>query len=202
MRASFLPMKHPEWGETAPPKRSVVNYASRWIANNCVVAMEENKPTITVTRGAKRAVQGETPDDSSRSSTGIGLPGVGDVASGVTQGIRNAWLAGLGVLSVAGEASAQVFNALVEEGKSWEQAQRERTRSTARQVQSLREDGRRTVETVEEMARDEMDEVLKRMGVPRRSDLDELQSEVDELIRKVERLSRSIERAETPKEAS
>lgn len=164
--------------------------------------MEENKPTITVTRGAKNAVEGKEPDESSRSSTGIGIPGVGDVASGLTRGVRNAWLAGLGVLSVAGEASSQVFSALVEEGRSWEQTQRERTQSTAREVRGLREEGRRTVETVEEIARDEMDEMLKRMGVPRRSDLDELQAEVDELIRKVERLSHSIEEEKTRNESS
>lgn len=164
--------------------------------------MEEKEPTITVTRGAKRAVQGEEPDPSSRSSTGMRIPGIGDVASGVTQGVRNAWLAGLGVLSVAGEAGSQVFNALVEEGKSWEQTQRERTQSTAQQVRSLRKEGARTVEAMEEMARDEMEAMLKRMGVPRRSDFEELQAEVDELIRKVERLSRSIEREKTRTEGS
>lgn len=163
--------------------------------------MEEDKPTITVTRGAKKAVEGEEPNESTRSATGIGIPGVGDVTSGLTRGVRNAWLAGLGVLSVAGEASSQVFNALVEEGKSWEQTEREQTQSTAREVQSLREEGRRTVETVEELARDEMDEMLKRMGVPRRSDLDELQAEVDELIQKVERLSRSIEEEKVREES-
>lgn len=163
---------------------------------------DQQKPTITVTRGAKKAVQGEEPDKSSRSSTGMRIPGVGEVASGVVQGVRNAWLAGLGVLSVAGEASSQVFNALVEEGKSWEQTQRERTESTARQIRSLRKEGARTAEAMEEMARDEMDLMLKRMGVPRRSDLEELQSEVDELIRKVDRLTRSIERGQTRNEAS
>lgn len=155
--------------------------------------MEEQKPTITVTRGAKKAVEGEPRKESSR-STGFQLPGITDVASGVTQGARNVWLAGLGALSVAGEAGTEVFNALVKEGRSWEQTQRERTETTAEQVQSLQEEGRRTVEAMEEMAREEMDEVLARVGMPRRSDLDELQAEVGELIQKVERLSRSIER--------
>lgn len=164
--------------------------------------MEEKEPTITVTRGAKKAVRGEARDDSSSSSTGTGLPGVSDVISGLVQGVRSTWLAGLGVLSVAGDAGSQVFDALVEEGKSWEQAQRERTESTARQVRSLREEGSRTVEAMQEMAQDEMDDLLKRLGVPRRSDLDELQAEVDELIRKVERLSRSIERERARREPS
>lgn len=162
--------------------------------------MEEQKPTITVTRGAKRAVEGKPPEESR--STGMEIPGVMDVASGLAQGVRSTWLAGLGVLSVAGEAGAQVFNALVEEGRSWEQKQRERTEFTARQMQNLREEGSRTVEAMEELAQEELDDLLKRMGVPRRSDLDELKSEVDDLIRKVEQMSRSIEREKDRKGTS
>lgn len=158
--------------------------------------MSERKPTVTVTRGAKKAVRGEREGDEMQ------LPGVWDLASGMVRGVRNAWLAGLGILSVAQDASTQVFNALVEEGRSWEQRQAKRRDATARRVRTLREEGSRTVDAMEARMREEVGDALQRIGVPRRADIDELRAEVDVLVQKVERLSRSVEREKGRGEAS
>lgn len=153
--------------------------------------MSDKGPTITVTRGSKE----NAPEDQSRSSSGFGLPGLGTLVSGLVRGARNAWWAGLGVLAVAETVGSQVFDALVEEGKSWEQQRRERTEARFRQVQELAGDGE-TVEAVEERVREEVDTVLRRIGVPRRGDLEELHEQVDALRETIERLSESVEEAE------
>lgn len=160
--------------------------------------MSDDGPTINVTRGSnrnRRKRSGASSSDPSHSSSGLGLPGAGTLVSGMIRGVQNAWWAGLGVLAVAEDAGSKVFDALVEQGKSWEQERRKKTETTARRVQRLVGDGEDTVEAVEKRVRDEVNEVLGGIGVPRRGDLEELREQVDTLSREVERLARSIEDA-------
>lgn len=156
--------------------------------------MSDDGPTINVTRGSnrERRERAESSGGRSRSSSGFGLPGPGALVSGAIRGVRNAWWAGLGILAVAREAGSKVFDALVEEGKSWEQAQRERREATVQQVQQLG-DGEATVEAVEERVREEVNNVLQRVGVPHRDDVDELREQIDALTERIERLAQSIE---------
>mgnify|MGYP000577201075 CR=1 FL=1 len=149
---------------------------------------ENDSPKINVTRG-KRSDRTET---SSR-TTGSALPGPMEVASGLARRAQNLWWAGLGALSVAEEAGTQVFDALVEEGKSWEQARRERTQETAEQVEAITQEGTRAVEAVEARVRDEVHEALRRVGVPHRDDVDELRDQVDALSTKLDRLAAAID---------
>jgi poly(hydroxyalkanoate) granule-associated protein len=151
---------------------------------------ETDKPRINVTRGKKRRTRKRRSSDSSTSG-GL-LPGPMEVASGLVRGARTLWWAGLGALSVAREAGATMFDALVEEGKSWEQAQRERTEKTARQVEELSKKGARTVETVEKQVRGEVHEALHRLGVPHRDDVDALRDQIDVLAGRVDRLADTI----------
>jgi poly(hydroxyalkanoate) granule-associated protein len=102
------------------------------------------------------------------------------------------WLAGLGALSVAEEAGTKVFNALVEEGKSWEEQRRKQQKQTAEQVKNLQEEGTRAVEAVEARVRDEVNDALRRIGVPHRDDIDELRHQVDALSEKMDRLTDAI----------
>jgi len=115
------------------------------------------------------------------------------LAAWAVQGVRNVWLASLGVFAVAQEAGAQVFDALVEEGKSWEQARREQTDTRQRQVKTLVEQGAETVEAVEKRVRTEVDDALRQVGVPRRSDLDALRGRVNDLAQKLDHLSQVVE---------
>lgn len=116
------------------------------------------------------------------------------LASRAVQGARSVWLAGLGVLSVAQETGAQVFDALVEEGKSWEQERREQTRTRARQVQTLADEGAQAVEAIEKRARAGIDGALRRVGVPRRQDLNELRGRVNALAEQLDRLADAVEK--------
>lgn len=151
---------------------------------------DDQKPNINVTRGKKERTNNQT--SSGKASSRSELPGAMEMASGLARGARNLWLAGLGALSVAEEAGTQVFDALIEEGKSWEQERRKQTEKTATQVQQLREDGANAVEAVEDRVRDEVNDVLQRIGVPHRDDIDELRTQVNDLADKMDRLADAI----------
>ena len=150
---------------------------------------DEKKPTINVTRGRNKE-RGKSAREATPNADGPDLMGL---AAQVVQGARSMWLAGLGVLAVAQETGAQVFDALVDEGKSWEQARREQTETRRRQVKTLADEGAKAVEAVEERVRDEVDEALRRVGVPRRKDLDDLRGRVNDLAQKLDRLSKAVE---------
>lgn len=150
---------------------------------------DNDKPKISVTRGKRE----DKDANANRSrSAGSELPDAMQVATGLAQRAREMWLAGLGALSVAEEAGTQVFNALVEEGKSWEEKRREETEKTAEQVRDLTEEGGRAVEAVEERVRSEVNAALRQIGVPHRNDVDELRDQVDALSEKLDQLADAI----------
>lgn len=148
---------------------------------------EKTQPTISVTRGRKARTQ--NPKTESAPSL---LPDATQVLSGVAQGVRSLWLAGLGAVSLAEDAGTRAFNALVEEGKSWEQTRREQTATAARRLQSLRDESTQAVDAVEERVRTEIDDVLKRVGVPSRDDMDALRSEVNDLAQKLDEIADTL----------
>jgi len=150
---------------------------------------DDKSPKINVTRGKKKRSNKKS---SKKKSAGSDLPGAMEMASGLARRARNMWLAGLGALSVAEEAGTQVFNALVEEGKSWEQERRKQTERTAQQVQNLTEEGTQAIEAVEERVRTEVNDALKQIGVPRRDDVQELRDQVDALSKKMDALADAI----------
>ena len=157
--------------------------------------MSDNKPTITVTRGTRNERskrRGASSAGERSSSSGLGLPGPGAVVSGVIRDTRNAWWAGLGVFAAARDAGAQVFDALVAEGKSWEQARREHTAARAQQVQHL-SDEEKTVRAVDDRVREEVNDALRRIGVPHRDDVDDLRAQIDALSERVAQLRQTVE---------
>lgn len=151
---------------------------------------DDKSPKINVTRGKKERSNSRKSSDGT--SSGSELPGAMAVASGLARSARNLWLAGLGALSVAEEAGTQVFDALVEEGKSWEQERRETTERTAEKVQQLTTDGTKAVEAVEEQVRNEVNDVLQQLGVPHRDDVEDLRDQVDALSEKLDALADTI----------
>jgi poly(hydroxyalkanoate) granule-associated protein len=160
--------------------------------------MSDDKPTINVTRGKRnrRSRSKASSSAGSSGSSGLGLPGPGAVISGAIRGAYNAWWAGLGVLAVARDVGSQVFDALVEEGKSWEQAQRKRREKRAKHVQQLTEESG-AVDAVEDRIREEVNNALQRVGVPHRDDIDELHEQIDALSDRLERIAQSVENADS-----
>ena len=156
--------------------------------------MSDDGPTITVTRGTKdrsRRRRSRSSRAASSASSGWGLPGPGDVVSGLIRGTRAAWWAGLGLLDVAQSAGAQVFDALVEEGKSWEQAQRERREQRARQVRRTTRESD-AIQAAEERVQEEVNAALQRIGVPSRDDVDALKDQIEALNDRVDRLTDAV----------
>ena len=152
---------------------------------------DNGKPKINVTRGARdrRRKKGSKKEGSSGSI----LPNPLALVSGAVQRARQLWWAGLGVLSLAEDAGTKVFDALVEEGKSWEQAQRERRQQTAKRVEELSKEGTEAVEAVEKRVRKEVNDALHRIGVPRRDNIDELRTQIDTLAERMDELAEIIE---------
>ena len=151
---------------------------------------DNGQPSINVTRGKRNRRKSSSGKQSSGSSL---LPDPLSVVSGMMQRAQELWWAGLGVVSVAEDAGSKVFGALVEEGKSWEQAQRERRAQTAERVEELTEEGARAVEVVEERVRSEVNEALHRIGVPHRDDIDELRDQIDTLADRMDQLADAID---------
>ena len=165
--------------------------------------MSNDKPKITVTRGknSKRAKRSREASSANQSqSSGLGLPGPDEVVSGVVRGVRSAWWAGLGVVAVARDVGSTVFEALVEEGKSWEQVQRKRREETVQRVQTLAEESD-AVEAVEERIRNEVNAALRRVGVSDRDEVDALREQIDTLGDKIERLQDAVSEAQREEEA-
>jgi poly(hydroxyalkanoate) granule-associated protein len=155
--------------------------------------MSDNKPTINVTRGSRGKKNGRSKKKRRSASSSSGsLPSAMDVAQSVAETTRRFWLAGLGAISMAEETGTNVFNALVEEGKSWEQARRERTEAATKQLRRIASEGAETAGAIEERVRDEIDGALERVGVPNRDDIDDLRGQVDDLGRKVDRLAEML----------
>lgn len=154
---------------------------------------DDNRPRINVTRGKKKRSRERT--SSGRSPSGRLLPGPMEVASGLVRGARTLWWAGLGVLSVSKDAGSTVFDVLVEEGKAWEQAKRQRSAKTAERVEELSKQGTRAVEAVEKRVRDEIYAALHHVGVPHRDDVDELRDQIDTLDGQLDRLADTIAEA-------
>lgn len=150
---------------------------------------DDDTPTISVTRGERDDKDTEA---NPSQSAGSDMPGAIAVASGLARRAREMWLAGLGALSVAEEAGSQVFEALVEEGRSWEEKRREETKQTAEQVQKLTEESSRTIEAVEQRVRDEVNEALQKLGVPHQDDVDELRDQLDALADRMDDLTAAI----------
>lgn len=153
--------------------------------------MSEDRPKVTVTRGTKKGRTREGDDASVEALSSGGMPGPMDVVSGVARGVRETWLAGLGVLSVAGETGSEVYRALVEKGEAWETAERKRFRTPRRESRATG-DRPQTVEALENRLRDGVDDVLRRIGAPRREEVDELRDRVNSLAQEVERLSHVV----------
>ena len=78
------------------------------------------------------------------------------------------------------------------EGKSWEEQRRKQQQQTAEQVKNITEEGAQAVEAVEERVRNEVNDALRRIGVPHRDDIDELRHQVDALSEKMDRLTDAI----------
>jgi poly(hydroxyalkanoate) granule-associated protein len=99
---------------------------------------------------------------------------------------RNVWLAGLGAFARAEEEGREFFDQLVERGRKVESRQfKSLDRTVARTSDQFKEWGDRVQDTVQ----DSLQELLHRVGLPSREDLDHLSARLNALSRKVDQVA-------------
>ncbi len=101
---------------------------------------------------------------------------------------RKVILAGVGVVTLAQEELTQLFNNLVERGTTTE----EKTRKMVnKQVESRQKEVRKATNRVESEIEKRFEDVLHRMNIPSKSDIDKLSRKVTTLNKKVNDLSKA-----------
>jgi poly(hydroxyalkanoate) granule-associated protein len=104
------------------------------------------------------------------------------------------WLAGLGAMARAEEEGGRFFRNLVERGEEVEGKGRERVRTATEGVRGKAEEvrhgaksrGKQVVDDVARLVDERVDDVLHRLGVPSRQEIERLTSHVEELNRRIE----------------
>ena len=178
-----------ETAETAAPHCIVITIV---LSQTSIVPMSDTTPSINITRGKK------SEDELSSSTDASTMPDALSMASGLAEGARTIWLAGLGAVSMAEELGAKTFETLVSEGKSWEAENAQSTPTDAEDggvsaMDQLRKGGAQAVASIERRVREEVSDMMTQMGVPRRQDVDALRNEVRQLSDKVDQLAETLD---------
>jgi poly(hydroxyalkanoate) granule-associated protein len=97
------------------------------------------------------------------------------------------WLAGLGAMAMAEQESNKLFKALVERGQGVELRGKEQVEKAKGTVTGMKTVAESYWETFERTLDDQVTAVIHRVGVPTKS-------EIEELTRKVEQLTGTIEK--------
>jgi poly(hydroxyalkanoate) granule-associated protein len=113
------------------------------------------------------------------------------IQDGLMASTRKVWLASLGALSAVEDESAQLFDQLVERGKSVESKGR-------KQVTKAKKELENTTDELTVKLDGRVSEVLRRMGVPSQSQVQELTLRVEQLTDKVDQLSAPVKTTSAP----
>ena len=107
---------------------------------------------------------------------------------------RKVWLASLGVLATVEDEGQNIFGELVERGRKIEARGKKTWTRTRKEIESTTDEVGGKLEELGGKLDNSVSEVLQRMGVPSRT-------QVEELTDRVERLTGQVERLTTPKKA-
>ncbi len=100
------------------------------------------------------------------------------------EALRKVLLAGIGAVALAQEEAEDLVNRLVERGEIAEQDGR-------KLVKDLRERRKKTTAKAEDELDKRVEELLSRMNVPTKTDLEALSAKISALTRKVEELKKA-----------
>ena len=114
--------------------------------------------------------------------------GIQKIQDGLMASTRKVWLASLGALSAVEDESAQLFDQLVERGRSVESKGR-------KQVTKAKKEFENTTDELTVKLDGQVSDVLRRMGVPSQSQVQELTLRVEQLTDKVDQLSAPTKKA-------
>ena len=101
---------------------------------------------------------------------------------------RKVMLASLGVFTLAQEEITELFNNLVERGTTTE----EKTRKIVnRRVEGQQKEAKKAAKRVEKEVEKRFEDVLHRMNIPSKNDIDKLNRKVSTLSKKVNELNKA-----------
>lgn len=95
------------------------------------------------------------------------------------------WLAGLGALSLAEDESGRLFKTLVKRGKSFEDVTKDRIEEIKTKL-DVRKAAVDTVDRITDTFDEGMTDVLHRLGLPTKKEIDGLSKRVDRLTKTLE----------------
>jgi poly(hydroxyalkanoate) granule-associated protein len=98
------------------------------------------------------------------------------------------WLAGLGAMAMAEQESNKLFKALVERGESVEVSGKEKVEKAKGTVAGMKTVAESYWETFERTLDDQVTAVIHRVGVPTKSEIEELTKKVEQLTASIEKL--------------
>lgn len=105
----------------------------------------------------------------------------------IRESAHQIWLAGLGALSLAEDESGKLFKALVKRGKSFEETTKDRV-DDLRAKLDVRKAAGDAIEKIGDRVDDGMSDMLHRLGLPTKK-------EIEGLTKRVERLTKTLETA-------
>ena len=114
------------------------------------------------------------------------------MAGRIRDSARQIWLAGLGAYTKAEEDAGRFFERLVQEGEQLESKTRgvveKQIKSVEDRVEGVRERASGTWDKLETMFDQRVSGALRRLGIPRREDIEALQRRIDALEAELRRL--------------
>ena len=114
------------------------------------------------------------------------------LADRIKESARQIWLAGLGAYTKAEEDAGRFFERLVQEGELLESKTRgvveKQIKSVEDRVEGVRERASGTWDKLETMFDQRVSGALRRLGIPRREDIEALQRRIDALEAELRRL--------------
>ena len=106
-------------------------------------------------------------------------------AKDIQDSANQIWLAGLGAFSNAQEESEKVFESLVKQGQEFENKTSSNVRKQMKvaegHVQGIRNRANSSVEKLELVFEERVQQVLAKLGVPSQNDLEVLNQKIEEL---------------------
>ncbi len=111
------------------------------------------------------------------------------------------WLAGLGAMAVAEEEGSKLFRTLVDKGHDVEGRGKEKVEQAKGTVAGVKTVAESYWETLERTVDDQMTAVIHRIGVPTKSEIEDLTKKVEDLTQSVEKL-RAKQAPATPRPAA
>jgi poly(hydroxyalkanoate) granule-associated protein len=108
------------------------------------------------------------------------------------------WLAGLGAMAMAEQESNKLFKALVERGEKVETRGKEHVEKAKGTVTGMKTVAESYWETFERTLDDQVTAVIHRVGVPTKSEIEELTKKVEKLTGTIEKLAAKPAAKATP----